>query len=86
MYTLVVPSLCTKFIKIANRICQFSQYLGTKLDVLFEVARSVEIVTILGKTGILLKILNFIQKHYSVATFVCKNLPKMPFFLYYSIN
>ena len=47
MYTLVVPSLSTKFIKIATRICQFSQYLGTRLDVLFEIA------IILGKTVIL---------------------------------
>ena len=39
MYTLVVPSLSMKFIKIAIRICQFSQYLGTKLDMLFEIAK-----------------------------------------------
>ena len=53
MYTLVVPSLSTKFIKIATRICQFSQYLGTTLDMLFEIAKSVEMVINLGKTAIL---------------------------------
>ena len=42
-----------KFIKIATRICQFSQYSRTKLDMLFEIAKSVEIVIILGKTAIL---------------------------------
>ena len=40
-------------LKVATRICQFSQYLGTKLDMLFEIAKSVEIVTILRKTTIL---------------------------------
>ena len=39
MYTLVVPSLSAKLIKIAARICQSSQYLGTKLDMLFEIAK-----------------------------------------------
>ena len=39
--------------KIASKICQFSKYLGTKLDILFEKAKSVEIVIILGKTAIL---------------------------------
>ena len=54
MYTLVVPSLSTKSaLEIATRICQFSQYLGPKLEVLFEIAKSVEIVIILGKTAIL---------------------------------
>ena len=50
---LVIPSLSTKFIKIASRICQFSQYLGTKLDMLFGIAKSVAIVIISGKTAIL---------------------------------
>ena len=40
-------------LKIATRICQFSQYLGTKHAMLFEIAKSVEIVTILRKTFIL---------------------------------
>ena len=56
MYTLIVQSLFTKFIKIATGICQFSQYLGTKLDMLFEMVKSVEIVIILGKTAIYPKI------------------------------
>ena len=51
MYTLVVPSLFTKLI---TGICQFSLYLMTKLDILFEIAKTVEIVIILGKTAILL--------------------------------
>ena len=42
MYTLVVPSLSAKFIKKATRILQCSQYLGGKLDMLFELAKSVE--------------------------------------------
>ena len=53
MYSLVVPSLFMKFIKIATKICQFSHYLATKLDMLFEIAKSLEIVIILGKTAIL---------------------------------
>ena len=53
MYALVVLSLSTKFIKIATRICQFRKYLGTKLDMLFEIAKSDEIAIILGKTDIL---------------------------------
>ena len=40
-------------LKIANRICQFSQYLDTKLDMLFKIAKSVKIVRILGKISIL---------------------------------
>ena len=40
---------------------------------LSEIAMSVEIVIILRKTA---KILDFMQKHYSVATFVHINLPK----------
>ena len=76
MYTFGVPCLSTK----ATRICQFSQYLRTKLDMLFETAKSVEIVIILGKTAIYPKIVDFIQKHYSVATFVHINLPKSQYF------
>ena len=46
--------LCLRnYFKIATKICQFSQYLGTELDMLFEIAKSVEIVRILGKTAIL---------------------------------
>ena len=45
MYTLVVPTLSVK-LKITTRMCQFSQYLRTKPDMLFEIAKSVEIVTI----------------------------------------
>ena len=41
--TLVVPSLSKKFTKIADRICQFSQYLGTKLDMLFKIIKLVQI-------------------------------------------
>ena len=48
MYTLVVPSLSMKF--KATRICQFSQYLGTKLDMLFEIVESIKIVIILENT------------------------------------
>ena len=55
MYTLVVSSLSTKFIKNSHQNCQFGQYLGTKLDMLFEIAKCVEIVIILGKTAILPK-------------------------------
>ena len=52
MYILVVPSLSNLLQKI-TRIFQFSQYLGIRLDMLFETAKSVEIVVILGKTAIL---------------------------------
>ena len=49
MYTSVVPSLSMKL--KATRICQFSQYLGTKLDMLFEIVESVKnSVIILGNT------------------------------------
>ena len=65
-------------LKIASRICQFSQYSGTKLDMLFEIAKSVEIVKISGKQLFYPTILDFMEKHYSVATFVCINLPKKP--------
>ena len=41
-------------LKIATRIFHFSQYSGKNLDMLFEMAKSVEIVIILGKTAILL--------------------------------
>ena len=65
-------------LKIAVKICQFSQYFGTKLDMVFEIAKSVEIVKILGKNSYFSnpKILDFMQKHYSVATFVHMKLPK----------
>ena len=53
MYTVVVLPLSTKTLKIATRICQFSQYLGRQLDMLFEIIMSVEILIILGKTAIL---------------------------------
>ena len=43
MYTLVVPSLSMRFIKNSH------QNLGTKLDMLFEIAKSVKIVIVLGK-------------------------------------
>ena len=55
--TLLIPSLSTKFIKIATRIGQFSQYLEAKLDMSFDIAKSVEIVIILGKTYFTLKFL-----------------------------
>ena len=77
MYTLVVSSLSPKFIlKIATRIFQFIQYLRTKLDMLIEIAKSVinKVVVILGKQLFYPKILDFIQKHYSVATFAHINL------------
>ena len=65
-------------LQIATKICQFRQYLGTKLDILFETAKSVEIVIILGKQLFYPKVLDFMQKHYSVATFVHKYLPEKP--------
>ena len=40
-------------LKIVTRICRFSQYLETKLEMLFEIAKSVEIVIILRKTAVL---------------------------------
>ena len=34
------PHLCLRnSLKIATRICQFGQYLGTKLDMLFQIAK-----------------------------------------------
>ena len=63
------------------RICKFSQYLETKLDMLFEIAKSYEIVMIFGEKQLIYpKIANFMQKHYSIATFVHTNLPKKAFF------
>ena len=48
--TLQWPHLCLQnSLKIANKISQFSQYLGTKLDMLFEIANSVQIIIILEK-------------------------------------
>ena len=45
---LVVPSLSTTFIKNSQKNLPV-QYSGQKLDMLFEIAKSVEIVIILGK-------------------------------------
>ena len=51
---------------------------------LFEIAKSVETVITLGRIQLFYpKIVVFMQKHYSVATFVQINLPKKPIF---SIN
>ena len=44
MFSLVVPFCLRNSFKIATRIWQFSQYLGTKLDKLYEIAKSVEII------------------------------------------
>ena len=64
-------------LKIATRICQSSQYLGIKLGMLFKMAKSVEIIITLSKTSFFTPtILDYMQKHYSVATFVNINLPK----------
>ena len=46
---------------------------------LFEIAKSIETVIILGKTVMLPKNSWFHVKDYSVATFVHINLPKTPF-------
>ena len=63
--------LCLRnLLKIATR-----QYLGTKFDMLFEIAESVEIQLFYPK------ILDFTPKHYSVVTFVHINLPIKPTFL-----
>ena len=51
--TLVVQCLSKRFnSEIVTGICQFSQYLGKKLHMLFKIVKSVEIVIILGKTTI----------------------------------
>ena len=77
------PIFCLRnSLKISTRICQFSQHLGTKLDMLFEIAKSVEIVIILEKQLFYPKILDFMKKHCSVATFVDINLSKKPMFSY----
>ena len=47
-------------LQMAIRICQFSQYLGTKLDMLFEIAKSVEIFILLAKQLFYPKIIDFI--------------------------
>ena len=48
---------------------------------MFEMAKSVEIVIVLGKKQLFYpKILDFTQIHYSVATFVQINLPQKPIF------
>ena len=41
-------------LQIATRICHFRQYLGTKFDILFKIAKSNETVIILGETAMLL--------------------------------
>ena len=79
MYTLVIPSFLPNSLKIVTRICKFKQYLGTKLDMQFEIAKSVEIV--LEKQIFYPKLVDFLQKHCSVATFVYIILPKSKFFL-----
>ena len=48
-YILMVPSLSEKFIKNSQQNLPISQYLGTKLDMLFKIANLVEIVMILEK-------------------------------------
>ena len=40
-------------LKIAKGICQFSQYVGTKLDMLFEIAQLVGVAIILEEIAIL---------------------------------
>ena len=67
---LVVPSLSTSS-EIATENCEFSQYLGTKLDMLFEIAKTVEIVIILGKTAILPQILDFIRIKTLLFYYIC---------------
>ena len=79
MYILVDPSLSTKFIKNSHQNFPVSQCLGIKLDMLFETAKSIEIVILLGKQLFYLKIFNFMPKHYSVATFVHKFTKKYNF-------
>ena len=44
---------------VDTRICQFSHYLWTKLDMLFKIAKPAEIVIILGKNLFYPKILDF---------------------------
>ena len=55
------PIFCLRnSFKIAARICQFNQCLGTKLNMLFKIAKSDEMVIISEKKNSL-KILDFIQ-------------------------
>ena len=49
MHTLVVLFFSTKFIQNNQQNLPVSHYLGIKLDMLFEIARSAETVIILGK-------------------------------------
>ena len=63
MYTLVLHLCPRKLPKIATRICQLSQYLRTKLDMLFVIAKSVEIVRILRRK----------QLFYAKLLISCKN-------------
>ena len=80
------PIFFMNSLKIATRICQVSQYLGTKLDMQFERAKSVEIVIILGKKQLFYpKILDLTQKHY-VATFANKNLQIQHYSAYGSLR
>ena len=51
-------------------LASFARPLGTKLEILFEIAKSVERVIILGKKLLYPEILDFTQEHYFVATFV----------------
>ena len=53
-YTLVAHLCLRNSLKIANRICQFSQYLGTKFGMLFKIAKLVAMAIILGKMTILI--------------------------------
>ena len=50
---------------------------GVDRDVLFEIAKSIAILIILGNAALV----DFMQNHYSVATFVHINLPKANFLL-----
>ena len=67
----------------STRIWQFSQYLGTKLDMLFEIAKLVEMVISSYFTP---KLFCFMQGHYSVAAFVHINLQKKIFLINLAFN
>ena len=58
MYNLVAHLCLGMSLKIATGICQFSQKLRTKLDMLFGIAKSIEIVILLGKQLFYPKILD----------------------------
>ena len=54
MYILVVPSLSTKFITNSHQnLPVYPIFRDKALDMLFKIAKSVEIVITLGKTAIL---------------------------------